>query len=283
MGAAQVVRARFSAPRSRSARQNAGDFIVVGIEGVGVDLDDVPVGVHQVDLGEACGRLGNDPHALELADAGRPCLPVPSAGQMGQGVPIAADPDREMDVAAVESLAVAEGRAFVLDQVKLLVRTQREPSALEVEIRAGDLGQAKNIAVEPDRSGNVPNRKADVVKHGFVGADRWRLLVHCHSRFPSRCRAGSREPLQPAVDAAAGIGSPSAHIAAADYAGSRGVAGAATGNAAIDPGAADAAASRHSAGGRSGAFGAGLSVVRHAARAEAEGQSQSAGGDGSNG
>ena len=72
-------------------------------------------------------------------NAWRAGLLVAAPDQVSQSIPVAADPDSKVDVTAVEALAVPEGRTLILDQMKLLVRTEREPGTLEVEIGAVDL------------------------------------------------------------------------------------------------------------------------------------------------
>jgi hypothetical protein len=39
----------------------------------------------------------------------------------------------------------------------------------------------------------VPDRKADMVKHGSIGANRWRFPAFCHSCFPLPTHFADRE------------------------------------------------------------------------------------------
>ena len=136
---AEDAQATYPAANLTMLSKEVEQLLIIDVEYVRVDLDDIPVRVHQINLGETRGCFGSNGHASEFVNAWRAGLLVAAPDQVSQSIPVAADPDSKVDVTAVEALAVPEGRTLIHDQMKLLFRTEREPGTLEVEIGAVDL------------------------------------------------------------------------------------------------------------------------------------------------
>src|SRR4051812_34299665 len=76
--------------------QEAVDLAHGNVQGFGVDLDHVAIRVHDVDLGKARVRPWSHPHGVGAGRARCSLFPVSLRDQVTQGVPVAANTDREM-------------------------------------------------------------------------------------------------------------------------------------------------------------------------------------------
>jgi hypothetical protein len=112
-----------------------------------VDLDNMPIGIADVDLGESGRGTRLQDHAVRIVNTG--ILAVAFRAE-------------EMDVTRVERLLAKSG-TVVNDQVKLLGIAHAKPRAWKIERRPRNLFDRQDLTVEPSRPIQVGYGERDVV------------------------------------------------------------------------------------------------------------------------
>ena len=152
---------------------------------LGVDLDNMPVGIADVDLRESGGGTGLKDHAVRIVDAG--ILAVAFRAKEIYGRVVIRHAHRKVNVTRVERLVTKSG-TLVNDQVKLLRIAQTKPRARKIEWRPRDLFERQDLAVEPSRPVQVGNGESDVVNsgdlHTTTSNPSVRMLTHGGSNEP---------------------------------------------------------------------------------------------------
>ena len=154
------------------------------VKAFGVDLDDVPVGIADIDLRVPGGRMGLHDHSVGIVRIG--VLPVALRAEELHGRMIIRHADREMNIAGIERI-FTKRRRVVNDQMEFLGIAESKPGAREIEGWPWNLVEREDFAVEVPGPVEVGDCERNVVK----GRDLHAANRHSTTKTRNTCHPPS--------------------------------------------------------------------------------------------